>query len=504
MRRTYVAIAVLLLSMAGALAALSRDADFPHEKHAQLFPLCTGCHEGIEENDRARFFPGRALCQNCHNGTEQKHVDWRGPTTYASNLKFSHETHQSKEPLECSACHNRAGQSRMTVVRTLPNQCFACHAHQARDHFVNARCEQCHVPLARTAFLASRVDSLPKPPSHDAPDFLQRAHGELSKTAQALCAVCHTRERCAACHVDARRTEVQAFEPAGAQLRLPRFTARYFLPESHRSAEWIERHGQAASTDITKCSACHTRESCAACHATNQPKPVRALPRIATVTAPGVKATRRAPPTHKTPFFEQEHGTLAAASRQKCMGCHTRPQCENCHNAAASGRSASVPATSAQAKTAQLKASTSAGQDSSRGPHRMRRLRAAYHPNNFLERHASAAYNRNLECANCHETSRFCRSCHEQQGMGTSGRLQPGFHDAQPLWLLNHGKPARQGMESCASCHKQTDCMQCHSSLGSFRVNPHGPSFDAARVQSKNQKLCFACHLTDPLQRNRQ
>jgi hypothetical protein len=156
----------------------------------------------------------------------------------------------------------------------------------------------------------------------------------------------------------------------------------------------------------------------------------------------------------------------------------------------------------AQAKTSLVKASGQLPQDTSRRSRRASaRHRADYHPSNFLERHATASYNRNLECSNCHETSRFCRDCHEQRGMGTTGRIQPGFHDAQPLWLLNHGKPARQGLESCASCHKQTDCMQCHSGLGSFRVSPHGPGFDAARVQSKNARLCFACHLTDPLQR---
>jgi hypothetical protein len=88
--------------------------------------------------------------------------------------------------------------------------------------------------------------------------------------------------------------------------------------------------------------------------------------------------------------------------------------------------------------------------------------------------------------------------------MGTSGRLQAGFHDAQPFWLLNHAKPARQGLESCTTCHKQTDCLQCHSTIGAFRVSPHGPGFDAKRVQSKNARICFACHLSDPLQRSSQ
>jgi hypothetical protein len=126
--------------------------------------------------------------------------------------------------------------------------------------------------------------------------------------------------------------------------------------------------------------------------------------------------------------------------------------------------------------------------------------KAEYHPANFVQRHASAAYGRRLECSNCHDSGSFCRDCHERVGMQSVGRLQAGFHDAQPLWVFNHGKPARQALESCASCHKQNDCLQCHSTLGSFRVNPHGSGFDAKRVQSRNARICLACHLSNPLE----
>jgi hypothetical protein len=81
----------------------------------------------------------------------------------------------------------------------------------------------------------------------------------------------------------------------------------------------------------------------------------------------------------------------------------------------------------------------------------------------------------------------------------TGGRLGTGFHDAEPLWLLRHGQAARQGLESCASCHEQNQCMQCHSTLGAFKVSPHGPDFDARRAQKRNAAICLACHITDPL-----
>lgn len=88
--------------------------------------------------------------------------------------------------------------------------------------------------------------------------------------------------------------------------------------------------------------------------------------------------------------------------------------------------------------------------------------------------------------------------------MQTFGRLGQGFHDAEPLWLLRHPQAARQGLESCTSCHTQQDCMQCHSTVGSFQVNPHGRDFDARRAQKRNAAICLACHLGNPLNRRSQ
>lgn len=113
--------------------------------------------------------------------------------------------------------------------------------------------------------------------------------------------------------------------------------------------------------------------------------------------------------------------------------------------------------------------------------------------------HATEAYGNRMECSTCHSTGAFCRECHQQAGMGGSGRIESGFHDAQPLWLLRHGQAARQSLEGCASCHRQRDCIQCHSTTGAFSVNPHGPDFDARRYAERNRQVCFACHLSDPL-----
>jgi hypothetical protein len=500
MRRIVMLCAVLALTLMGGLYALAAKDEFSHKQHAGLFPLCAGCHEGVPQGNRVSAFPSPTVCAGCHDGNERRKVDWTGPSERVSNVAFSHPAHDSKQALECSTCHVPGGRGGMAgVQRSVVSQCLDCHAHAAREHFADARCSQCHVPLSRTAFTSARVEGLPEPPSHKQPGFLERLHGDLAESGRQQCEVCHTRERCAACHVDAgQRAEVRAFATAGPNLQLPAMKARYFLPESHKTPDFIEKHGATAETNIQSCATCHTRESCATCHASNAPRAMRALPARASVSAPGVVTTwsaRSAPPTHRTPYFRQEHGTLASSSGQTCMGCHTRPQCEDCHSRLGAGI-AKAPVAS---PSASVLVKSSVVQDTVRKRAGIRR-RADYHPANFMERHGSPAYNRNLECSNCHETTRFCRDCHERTGMGTTGRLEAGFHDAQPTWLLNHGQAARQGLESCASCHKQTDCMQCHSSLGSFRVSPHGPGFDARRVQQRNGRLCFACHLSDPLQ----
>lgn len=104
-----------------------------------------------------------------------------------------------------------------------------------------------------------------------------------------------------------------------------------------------------------------------------------------------------------------------------------------------------------------------------------------------------------MECSNCHNTAAFCRECHIGVGVESVGRLGPGYHDAEPVWLLRHATAARQGLEQCASCHTQQDCLQCHSQFGAFKVSPHGPDFDAERARDRNPWICRACHFSDPI-----
>jgi hypothetical protein len=224
------------------------------------------------------------------------------------------------------------------------------------------------------------------------------------------------------------------------------------------------------------------------------------------VGAPGVGVTRRPPASHASPSFETQHGSLAASDPRACTTCHTRPQCESCHGTgieiAASVAATGHPTPPPRALVAAQAARNDEDEPVRQEPPTSRsglRPEAGFHPPDFMLRHASMAYGRRMECSNCHDARAFCADCHREAGMSAFGRLGPGFHDAEPLWLLRHGQGARQALESCASCHRQSDCLQCHSQLGAFRVSPHGPDFDARRAQKRNAAACQLCHLGNPL-----
>jgi hypothetical protein len=184
----------------------------------------------------------------------------------------------------------------------------------------------------------------------------------------------------------------------------------------------------------------------------------------------GLMDVRRAPASH-TPFFAEQHRSLAAATTAECEICHNRDQtCLGCHIGA---ENLDVPA----------------------------RDQGGYHPADFLEQHATAAWNRQVECSSCHNPEAFCRSCHAGVGRDTEGRTATGYHNEDPNFVFGHGQAARQALESCASCHAQQDCLACHSAKFGRNVNPHGPDFDAEKLRDKNPELCLICHFSDVLDR---
>jgi hypothetical protein len=237
----------------------------------------------------------------------------------------------------------------------------------------------------------------------------------------------------------------------------------YPLPESHRNAKWTTAHGKTASADGASCSNCHTQPSCTSCHLTaqgNAGKVIVTLPKPDAKTPLGTMrgvADTRVKGVHP-PDFAVRHGAEAAAGTLQCTQCHSVKTCASCHT----------------------------GMDS-----------RAFHKPNFVERHAVEVFSGSGSCQSCHSTETFCRACHQQSGIASTSNMNSAFHTAQPMWILSHGQAARTGMESCASCHRQNDCVRCHSAVGGWRVNPHGPGFPAARLSQRNAASCRWCHTSN-------
>ena len=467
------------------------DAAFPHRRHERLFPLCESCHAGIPAGNQATSLPSEASCRECHNGTDERRVTWAPRPRAVGLLRFSHPAHASEVDSAgraCATCHAIPGTTgRMDVSSARPESCLGCHTHSASAHLAeDNRCAACHVTLnAATGLSAARIAELPRPSSHGRADFAQ-AHRPGSDVSSASCAVCHARESCVRCHVNAATQPLVsslARDVRVAVLMAGR-TAVYPVPADHRNDAFVGTHGPAARTSAERCAACHARPSCTTCHIGSGAREVIGrIPLAEPGGALGVGLRLRAAPTRFRPplarltartdtisagaprevrvhddGFRTGHGAQAAAGGLTCEGCHEQRFCSDCH----------------------------AGENQRR-----------FHPSNFAQRHAADSYGRETECASCHNAELFCRSCHQQSGLTTRGRLDAAFHNAQPQWLLQHGRAARQGLQGCTTCHVQRDCLTCHSTIG-WGVNPHGPGFRAERLANRNATQCLMCHLKVP------
>lgn len=494
MRPRVLLFAAMMLAAALPLAAQEQRAaqGFPHRRHEGLFPTCESCHAGLATGNAATSFPAPTACAACHNGQDEPTVSWQGPARGASMVRFSHRDHFSDAPREaraCTTCHAGETKARMDVRSANPASCVGCHTHRASAHLAeDNRCATCHVALtAATGVPRERIAQFPQPPSHEKANF-SMAHDPGTTPAAASCAVCHARESCARCHVNV--SQLPLIARLGRDARVASVVAgkaaSYPEPWTHRSDAFAWRHGDEARRDIARCGTCHARTSCTTCHTgegaadllrqmaepeagggpgvrlQNQPPRAPRGTALASLVSAVPDSVRRGAPARPVrvhdPGYRNAHGTQAATGVLNCSGCHAQQFCGDCH--------------------------TGEG-------------RRGFHPANFAVRHATDAYGREADCASCHNTETFCRSCHQQAGLASAGRLDVAFHTAQSLWLLQHGRAARQGLQNCASCHAQRDCLTCHSTTG-WGVSPHGPNFDARRASRRSSAQCLFCHLEVP------
>ena len=450
------ALAAGLAVLLSASPTLAREA-FDHETHDGQFDSCRTCHD---PGGQGMYIVGPDDCAKCHNGSDLDRVDWTPPMREPSLVRFDHSTHpyavnDPSEELECSNCHSpSSGASAMNVVLPTPETCLDCHNGSPEPHWApgEVSCGDCHMPLtAAKAVSAERIADFPQPESHSIDDFIWQ-HGAQAMSATEACAVCHARNDCERCH--ANGDQVAAIASLERDDRVASLVAgregKWPTPPDHESGSWWAEHGTAADDSPERCATCHDANSCAGCHQ-------QGFARLEVLPKHGKRGMPVLPlrPLDHTPMFAQEHGPMALAG--DCAVCHDEGGfCADCHDGQMGG---------------------------------------GYHPPSFVLHHAASAAGPDPACTNCHSTEVFCRSCHMERGLASKTRSDAnGYHDSAPYWLLNHGAAARQGLDECSSCHQQDDCLQCHSARSGWRVNPHGPDFDAMAVAEANEAMCITCH----------
>jgi hypothetical protein len=315
--------------------------------------------------------------------------------------------------------------------------------------------------------------------------------------AEAVCAGCHPIDRAAPTRV------VAGQPPATCVTCHPTWTAGQpverveiltphlkFSHAAHAATACASCHGDVAAVTsssramlptMATCLGCHDAETsdgadpaCGTCHLQNVGGVLRTeLPDGQLLPTPSSSAS--ADDAHDADFLRR-HGAVASTVGATCGACHDQAMCTDCH----------------------------LGQTSER----------VFHAPGYERSHAAEARRGTPDCAVCHRAQTFCAGCHDRLGVGTrppsefvAGDALRAFHPAG--WASTsiadpnlHAAEARRNLPSCTSCHREDDCLTCHSAQpGIVRVSPHPPGFRgsaACRAMDKaNRRMCLRCHITE-------
>lgn len=362
-----------------------------------------------------------------------------------------------------------AGEPRSAAI--YPEQEIALRMSHARHLRRGIRCGQCHGGIAASA-----------------------RSGDRNIPPEARCAVCHeiaeAREgqpvdppsACQDCHPGFDWTVQTA--PRPSRFPPPNLV---FSHQTHlgRGAQCADCHGDLTAVDLATraqlprmatCLGCHdgrkASDACATCHLTRQG--ARGAP-LETQLASGELRPGPGNPfgLDHGPRFERAHALLGAQQRTRCLACHAEASCDRCHAGALRPQE--------------------------------------IHPGDFLSTHMVPARQDSERCGACHRRQSFCVACHERTGVGRNA--DAAFRDLSArvhpsTWMLPgpgfHGVQAARNIGNCASCHREEECLQCHSgrpTLFPSPVNPHPPGFAARcrELMRKNDRACLKCHVvSDP------
>ena len=167
--------------------------------------------------------------------------------------------------------------------------------------------------------------------------------------------------------------------------------------------------------------------------------------------------------------FLTRHAAVARTLERTCTSCHAESFCADCHQGAIKPME--------------------------------------FHAGNYVLTHAVEARRGAPDCSACHRQQSFCVGCHERSGVGArgsdfvSGDPMRRFHPAGFGAEGGHGREARRSIQTCASCHREDFCAECHTAEpgAAMRVNPHPPGWrGSARCEAlvkRTRRMCLRCHI---------
>ncbi len=174
------------------------------------------------------------------------------------------------------------------------------------------------------------------------------------------------------------------------------------------------------------------------------------------------------------PGFAQHHAQQAREVGATCTACHDRSECVKCHQGVVKPMD--------------------------------------FHQGNYLLTHAVDARRGRPDCNACHRYESFCVGCHERSGIGTRGDTQ--YNDVDPKRAFHppgwatagigpnvHAQEAKRNITACASCHREEDCLKCHTAEAGnpVRASPHPVGWrGSARCRALdrgNRRMCLRCHV---------
>jgi hypothetical protein len=188
--------------------------------------------------------------------------------------------------------------------------------------------------------------------------------------------------------------------------------------------------------------------------------------------------------------FRTDHRAAAQGGQAYCESCHKKEECIDCHDGV------------------------------------MKPL--DFHAADYVALHAIEARRGSPDCTACHRLQTFCVGCHSRAGVTADGKGSqyvapsegpPGRRFHPPGWVEldgvgdlvtgddsrgtnHHAFQAQRNIQQCASCHRESFCLKCHSAQPqSRRINPHPNGWRGSRrcesLRRKNGRMCLRCHTED-------